>query len=416
MRSMILAALACVAIAAPAAAQDVGVATAVRNDVRAKKPGQPLPRPMQLKQRVAINDLVQTGAKSQLQVLLLDKSVFSVGANARVTIDRYVYDPGRGRQFGASVTKGAFRFMSGRPDRGTGSSIRTPVASIGIRGTIVEGAVGQVAVLIGLSEPSIGRRVQSDPETATLIVLRGPGAATQGRTLPGAIDVTAAGRTVSADRPLMAIYVPRAGAAPIGPFRISPQGLMMLQALVFPSVAERLGIRGPADNLGGDPGSVYYPPQDNGPAYPPGYPDGNYPLGRFPPTSAPGLGSTPPTMGPGVGQGPGGYVPNIPTPRAPPPRQRPLTNNSQPAPASNAAPNGQQPNGGGAPGAKAGQAPAGKPAGSPTPQPSPSPTGSPNNPAGGSSLSSAPPPNGKQPPQPGNNNPPADKLPPPKQP
>ena len=89
-----------------------------------------------LRERVALADQVQTGQRSQLQVLLLDRAVFTVGANARLTIDRYVYDPATGRAFSATVAKGAFRFMSGRRGDGSNSSIRTPVATIGIRGGV----------------------------------------------------------------------------------------------------------------------------------------------------------------------------------------------------------------------------------------------------------------------------------------
>lgn len=232
----------------PAQAQQVvGVTSAVKNDVRVRKPNTPLPRPVQLKQRIAIADLVQTGAKSQMQMVLLDRSVFTVGANARVTIDRYVYDPQRNsRTMGATVGKGAFRFMSGR--RTTGSTtINTPVAAIGVRGTIVEGLVGEDAVLIANGERGVGRGVRADPATASLIVLRGPGRATTANVLPGVIDVTSGGRTVTVDRPMEAVYVPYPGAQPIGPFVISDAGLRQLQALLYPSVAQRLGLRAPFD-------------------------------------------------------------------------------------------------------------------------------------------------------------------------
>lgn len=297
-RSVFVSALAGAAIllpAIPAAAQQVvGVSAAVRNDVRNRRVGTPVPRPVQVKDRIALNDQVQTGVKSQLQVLLLDKSVFTVGANARLTVDRYVYDPNRGsRSIGATVAKGAFRFMSGRPDRGGGSQIRTPVATIGIRGTILEGVVGESAALIAAGESAVGRNVDSDPETASLIVLRGPGRATQGGAVPGSITVSAGGRTVAVDRPLLAVFVPGPGRAPIGPFRISASGLLQIQALLYPSVAERLGWRGPADNLGTADGGTYFPPPRQGAAYPEfpgGYPPGAYPPGRYPGGSGPDAG------------------------------------------------------------------------------------------------------------------------------
>lgn len=214
----------------------IGIASAVLNDVKIASAGASRSRQAVLRQRMALADQVQTGARSQLQVLLLDRAVFTVGANARLTIDRFVYDPATGRSFSASVAKGAFRFMSGRPNRGGASTIATPVSSIGIRGTIVEGVVGEDAIAIAKGEKGIGEGRIADAN-ATLIVLRGPGPGVQGAALPGAIDITSGGKTVALDRPMLAAYVPGEGAEPVGPFVISSVGLARLRELVFPSLA-----------------------------------------------------------------------------------------------------------------------------------------------------------------------------------
>ena len=226
---------------APAAANaptQVGITAAVLGRVSIARGGAAQVRAAVLRQQIAMADRVETGARSQLQILLLDRSTFTVGANARLTIDRFVYDPARGRTMDASVAKGAFRFMSGRPNRGGNSNISTPVASIGIRGTIVDGVVGADAITIANGERGVGGGRNSDPQTATLVILRGPGANTRGNALPGAITVSAGGKTVSLERPLLAVYVPRAGAQPIGPFAISLSGLTRVQGLIFPSLAE----------------------------------------------------------------------------------------------------------------------------------------------------------------------------------
>lgn len=240
---------------AAAAPQVVGINAVVLNDVRIRSAGTPHPRPAMLRQRVALADQIRTGQRSQLQVLLLDKSVFTVGANAQLMIDRYVYDPGSGRSFAASVAKGAFRFMSGRPDRGGNASVSTPVATIGIRGTIFDGVVGADAIAIASGEHAIDRSIRGDPATASLIILRGPGQRTQGKAVPGAITVTAAGQTVSLDRPLLAAYVPAQGVAPIGPFTISLSGLARVQTLIFPSLAEHLASRSPVAGTAYQPAS-----------------------------------------------------------------------------------------------------------------------------------------------------------------
>lgn len=378
-----------------ASAQVVGVSAAVKNDVRIRVPGTPLPRPVQVKQRVALRDQVQTGVKSQLQVLLLDKSVFTVGANARLTIDRYVYDPSRNtRSFGATVARGAFRFASGRRTTGGTSTISTPVASIGVRGTIVEGVVGEAAALIAAEETAVGARMRGDPATASLIVLRGPGRATQGNAAPGSITVTSGGRTATADRPLLAIYVPGPGMAPIGPFPISPGGLMQLQALLHPALADRFGWRQPADNL------ATVPPGQGMPLYPA-------------PRDRPRL-PRPPMPGGGFDDEPPGQrgvqLPNLPNLQPPPPRPR--TQAPPPRPTNQPTPTPQP--------RTAAPPPPPSPAAAPTPTPTPNQPPSsvaappPPPPPPPPSLKSAPPP--PPPPQQFNSVPPTATPPPPSNP
>jgi hypothetical protein len=212
----VLPALAGVAMAA-GAPQIVGITSVVLNDVRISSASAPQPRRAALRERVALADQVQTGPRSQLQLMLLDKSVFSVGANARLTIDRYVYDPNLGRSFSATVAKGAFRFMSGQPDRRGSSSINTPVAAIGIRGTIVDGVIGKDAIEIAKHERGIPDTIKGDAETASLIVLRGPGPQTQGNVLPGAISVSAGARPWSWVARCWRLMFPRAERLRLNP-------------------------------------------------------------------------------------------------------------------------------------------------------------------------------------------------------
>ena len=230
-----LAAVSLVASPVLAQANAVGINAAIRNKVEIRSAATRKVRPAVLRERVILNDEVRTGVASQLQILLLDRTTFTVGANARVAIDRFVYDPAaNSRSTGVSVTKGAFRFMSGRAaGRPSGPvSVRTPVATIGIRGTIFEGVVGEDAIRIARGEAAVGKKVKANKEEASLIVLRGPGPRTEGDTRPGAIDVTVGGSTVTLDGPGLALFAPRNGAPPIGPFRISPAGLQALQSLL----------------------------------------------------------------------------------------------------------------------------------------------------------------------------------------
>jgi FecR protein len=227
-----------------AQSKPVGVNAAIRNNVMMKTASDVAMRKAVLRERVALGDSIQTAQASVLQILLLDRTSFTVGANAKVKIDRFVYNPDRkASAVSASVARGAFRFMSGKTLRGAPgqSSITTPAASIGIRGTIFEGAVGADAVRIARGESGLGGVAGADPNTATLIVLRGPGNATQGDEKVGAIDVTAGGQTVAVETPGLALFVPRPDAKPIGPFMISDAGLDALHALLRTSPDARRG-------------------------------------------------------------------------------------------------------------------------------------------------------------------------------
>jgi len=217
-----------VSAAAPAV---VGIAAAIVNDVRIKSTAARQFAKAAVRQRVALADQVQTGGASKLQLLLLDRSKFTVGANARLTIDRFVYNP-NGSAMSATVAKGALRFMSGRAGGGADRSITSPSATIGVRGTLLDVVVGGEAVAIARGEREVRDVDQHDPATATLVVLRGPGPRRQGNDAPGEVDVAAGGETVTLDNPLEAAYVPYAGARPI-PFTISSPGVARLNDMLL---------------------------------------------------------------------------------------------------------------------------------------------------------------------------------------
>ena len=223
---------------APAASApvQVGIAATVVGDVRMSnatvKKAVKIPR----RQRLAWGDVLSTSKKSKLQILLLDRSSLTIGSNARLTINRFVYDPGKERSLSATVGKGAFRFMSGRKSKKSSASVSSSVGTIGIRGTALDGVVGKDAVEIARKEPFLDG-VKSDKDSAMLVVLRGPGANRSGDLDVGLAEVSAAGKTVTLDQPILAAYIPRPGAQPIGPFKLSAGGLSKLQDQLAPKVA-----------------------------------------------------------------------------------------------------------------------------------------------------------------------------------
>ena len=200
----------------PLAGQTVGISAAVRNDVKIRQTQQAPDKPAERGEKVRLGNLFTTGKASSVQIALLDSTAITVGPSARLTVNRFVYDPAtRSSSVGANVVKGTFRFMSGKPARGGSNSVDTPAATIGIRGTMLEGAVGQDALTIAALQPGFVMPAIVDPETATLVVLRGPGPNAPPSEKRGGIAVTAGGETVVLNLPGEAVFIPAAGARPV---------------------------------------------------------------------------------------------------------------------------------------------------------------------------------------------------------
>ena len=236
------------------AQEAVGVNAAIRNSITTQPQGQGSLRPAALRGQVRMGDVFVSGAQSQLQVMLRDQSIFTIGSNARVTIDRFVIDTERGAGgASASVARGAFRFVSGRGGARAGA-VRTPVASIGVRGTIVETVVGPDALYVLEGHPGLPPFAGS-PDDATLIVLRGPGPRGTGLDTPGGIDVTSGDSGLTLDQPGLALLAWNGGV--FGPFELSDAASARLNALLRPT---------PTSNLDSGPGDILSAALDSGDA------------------------------------------------------------------------------------------------------------------------------------------------------
>lgn len=143
MRAILIAvALAALTAQGSAFADKIGVAAAVTNDVQGIMGG--APKPLALGSEVFTNQRIRTGGNSNAQLLFLDETSLSVGPQSEITLDRFVYNPNRGAgSVVLSASKGAFRFVTGSQNP-VNYSIKTPVATIGVRGTIVDIRTGLI--------------------------------------------------------------------------------------------------------------------------------------------------------------------------------------------------------------------------------------------------------------------------------
>ena len=129
---------------APVSFERIGIVAAMHGKVELKTPGQ-IGRIASSGQPIFMKDEVKTDAGGHLQILLLDETVFTIGPNSSITIDEFVYDPkSHGGEIRASIAKGVFRYVSGKiaAKNSKSVSMKLPTSTIGFRGTIVGGAVG----------------------------------------------------------------------------------------------------------------------------------------------------------------------------------------------------------------------------------------------------------------------------------
>jgi hypothetical protein len=100
---------------------------------------------------VLLNEVMTTGPGARLALTLDDSTALTLGENAKLTIDRFVYDPSGANALHANVA-GAFRYISGKlqPGATRDASVTTPSAVIGVRGTDFWGGPidGQIGVVL----------------------------------------------------------------------------------------------------------------------------------------------------------------------------------------------------------------------------------------------------------------------------
>jgi hypothetical protein len=92
--------------------------------------------PLNPKDDIFLNDVLQTAANSTLGVTFNDATTFNLTANAQIIVDSYVYEEG-GNKNGAlfDIAKGTVAFAAAAVAKSGDMKISTPTATLGIRGT-----------------------------------------------------------------------------------------------------------------------------------------------------------------------------------------------------------------------------------------------------------------------------------------
>lgn len=125
------------ALAAGPAWARVGVTSVTDGDPLGQPPTQP-ERVLRIGIDVQANERITTRGTDRAHVVFLDGTALTIGPNSVLVIDKYVYDPDRkAGDIALNVTRGTFRFVGGAISKNNEVTIKTPSATIGIRGGIV---------------------------------------------------------------------------------------------------------------------------------------------------------------------------------------------------------------------------------------------------------------------------------------
>jgi hypothetical protein len=114
------------------AAEGAGTAQRIINSVSADLAVGP--RNLASSDPVYRDERISADGASRAEIELIDGSKIIVGENSVIDLDRFVLGKGTVKSATINVAKGAFRFISGDAPKGA-IKIKTPVSTIGIRGT-----------------------------------------------------------------------------------------------------------------------------------------------------------------------------------------------------------------------------------------------------------------------------------------
>ncbi|RUA01312.1 MAG: hypothetical protein DSY89_04810 [Deltaproteobacteria bacterium] len=88
--------------------------------------------------RIHLNDILVTGEDGALGVVFKDDTRISLGPDSQITITRFVYQPAQEKYgFISKMIRGTASYVSGAIGKKSPETVKfkTPVATIGIRGT-----------------------------------------------------------------------------------------------------------------------------------------------------------------------------------------------------------------------------------------------------------------------------------------
>jgi len=145
--------LACLLAPAPAFAAPIGSAVAVERTVTGAGGG--AAGKLSVGDGVAQDEVVATGNASSAQLRFLDDTQLSIGPLSSVKLDTFVFNPDKSaKTIVVDLTRGGFRFVSGKSGHDS-YVVRTPHATIGVRGTVFGIVVARNRTIVTLKQGAV---------------------------------------------------------------------------------------------------------------------------------------------------------------------------------------------------------------------------------------------------------------------
>lgn len=114
----------------------VGVASVVNGEPLSKPPSE-AERVLNIGNDMSADEVVTTKTNDRAHIVFLDGSTLTVGPNSVIIIDKFVYDPAtKTGSLDLRASRGVFRYVGGAISKTSEVTIKTPSATLGIRGGI----------------------------------------------------------------------------------------------------------------------------------------------------------------------------------------------------------------------------------------------------------------------------------------
>lgn len=157
-------------------------------------------------------DLIVMGSNTSSEIKFVDDTNVKITANSRLLIDDFVYDPNNksAGKLGLKVALGTVRYASGQIAKSAQQnvSIRTPTATIAVRGTDFSVSVDETGGSTVVLLPSC-----DDDEKLREFEI-------SGNCVTGSITVTTQSGSVILDKPFTATYVQNSSMPPTPPVQV----------------------------------------------------------------------------------------------------------------------------------------------------------------------------------------------------